>query len=83
MEDAVLEALGVMGMNRLKNAVKRGDIDMDEIPGMRAGEGTTMFSNRITLLNDYIGDALGANRYLVKQVWEAGLVRSSEGSRRC
>ena len=37
MEDAV------MGMNRLRNAVKRGDIDLDEIPGMRAGEGTTMF----------------------------------------
>ena len=43
MEDAVMEALGVIGMNRLKNAVKRGDIDLDEIPGMRAGEGTTMF----------------------------------------
>ena len=43
MEDAVLEALGVMGMNRLRNAVKRGDIDLNEIPGMRAGEGTTMF----------------------------------------
>ena len=75
IEDEVLEALGVMGMNRLRNAVKRGDIDLDEIPGMRAGEGTTMFQTVYPL------ERLHCRSSWCKQIpCEAGLGSGPRGS---